>query len=190
MVYYPVRQRYRSARALIVRHAPGATGMPALIRRTMLDIDPQLSLDRPYALQEYTAVGLLPQRIGASIASALGVLALLLSAIGVYGVIAYTVAQRTREIGVRVALGARRSDVASLILAGGLRLALPGLAIGTLLALGLGQLVRGFILGVPPADPVTFVAMPALLLCAVVLASLAPARRASSIEPLQALRSE
>jgi ABC-type antimicrobial peptide transport system permease subunit len=100
------------------------------------------------------------------------------------------VSQRTREIGIRMALGANRADLIRLVLRGALRLALPGLAIGFVLAVGVGRIMRGFILGVAPGDAVTFVLMPAILLAAVVLASIGPARRASAVEPLKALRAE
>jgi predicted permease len=190
MIYHPVRQRYSAAGMLVVRHrAPGRSMADAMLA-TIREIDPALSLDLPQDLEAYTALGILPQRIGAAVTSALGFIALLLSAIGVYGVVAYTVAQRTREIGVRMALGARRGDVVRLVLRGALRLALPGLAAGLVLALGLSRLMRGFIPGVAPADPVTFLFMPAVLLVAVILASLGPARRASTVHPFEALRAE
>jgi predicted permease len=190
LIYYPMRQRYAPAALLLVRADPARDRMADAMVATIRGIDPALSLDLPQSLEAYTAIGLLPQRIGAAITSGLGVLALLLSAIGVYGVIAYMVAQRTREIGVRMALGARRGDIARLVVRGGFRLALPGLVMGLLLAFALSRLLRGFILGVAPADPVTFLLMPAALLVAILAASLGPARRASGIEPLKALRSE
>jgi putative ABC transport system permease protein len=160
--------------------------MEAAIR----ELDPEISLTPPQSLEAVTAIGLLPQRIGAGVTSGLGVLALLLSTLGVYGVIAFTVAQRTFEIGVRAALGARRGDIIGLVLGGAFRLALPGLAIGVLAAFALGHAMRSFILGVAPADPVTFIGMPALLLLAVGLASLIPARRAAAVPPMTALRTE
>jgi predicted permease len=190
MIYYPVRQRYRPAALLVVRGDAAAGRTTDAMLATLRDVDPALSLDLPQRLEAYTAIGILPQRIGAIITASLGVIALLLSAIGVYGVIAYMVSQRTREIGIRVALGARRADLVRLVLRGGLALALPGLGIGLLLAFGVSRVMRGFILGVAPGDPVTFLLMPAILLAAIVLASLGPARRASAVEPLKALRTD
>jgi predicted permease len=190
MIYYPVRQRYSAAGLLVVRGDAAAGRMTDAMLSTLRDVDPALSLDLPQRLEAYTAIGILPQRIGAAVTTALGLIALLLSTIGVYGVIAYMVSQRTREIGIRLALGANRADLIRLVLRGGLRLALPGLAIGFVLAVGLGRIMRGFILGVAPGDAVTFVLMPAILLAAVVLASIGPARRASAVEPLKALRAE
>jgi predicted permease len=190
MIYYPVRQRYSPSAILVVRGDAAAGRMTDAMLATLRDIDPALSLDPPQQLEAYTAIGILPQRIGAIVTSSLGVIALLLSAIGVYGVIAYMVSQRTREIGIRVALGASRADLVRLVLRGGMTLTLPGLAIGVLLASGVGRVMRGFILGVAPGDPLTFLLMPAILLAAIVLASIGPATRASAVEPLKALRAE
>ena len=132
----------------------------------------------------------MPQRIAAALSTVLGALALLLSAIGVYGVIAFTVAQRTREIGIRMALGADRGNVTGLIVRDGLRLAAPGLAIGIVSALALGQLLRSFILGVAPTDVLTFTLAPVALLLIILVACWAPARRAAGLHPVLALKSE
>jgi predicted permease len=190
MIYYPIRQRYDPGMMLVVRGDPASGRMATEMLETIREVDPALSVDLPQSLEAYTAVGILPQRLGAIVTTALGLMALLLSAIGVYGVIAYMVAQRKREIGVRIAFGARARDVVSLILRGALGIAVPGLVIGLVLAFGFGLLLRGFILGVAPVDPVTFIMMPAILLAAVVIASVGPARKASAVEPLEALRAE
>jgi predicted permease len=189
MIYLPIAQQYVPALTVVLKRAAGA-GVANAAVDAIHQLDPRLSLTQPQSIEDYTAVGLLPQRMAAAITTALGLLALLLSAIGVYGIVAWTVAQRTREIGVRMALGARRADVLGMVLRGGLRLALPGLGAGLLAAFALSRLLRGFILGVAPGDPITFLAMPAVLLGAIVLAALGPARRASGIAPMQALRSE
>ena len=188
-VYLPVSQVYDPALALILKSDGGvaaASAAAAAIRQ----IDPKLSLVSPQSLEDYTALGLIPQRIGAGVTTALGVLALLLSALGVYGVIAYVVAQRTREIGVRIALGARRTDVLRLVLRGGLALALPGLLVGLIAAFASSRLLRSFILGVAPGDPVTFLVMPTVLLFVIVLATLGPAQQAAAIQPIRSLRSD
>jgi predicted permease len=186
-VYLPVAQFYDPGLTLIVKTTGGA---PAAAVDAIRQVDPKLSFVMPQSLEEYTAIGLLPQRVGASVTTAVGLLALLLSALGVYGVIAYTVAQRTREIGVRMALGARQGDVLRLVVRGGFALVLPGLAIGLVAAFALSRLLRSFILGVAPGDPVTFLVMPAVLLLAVLLATIGPARNASAIQPIRALRSD
>ncbi|MGD8276731.1 MAG: ABC transporter permease [Gemmatimonadota bacterium] len=189
LYYTPLAQDYDPAVNVIVRGA-GGPGLGRAMEAALHELDPQLSLTPAQSLEAVTAVGLLPQRMGAGVTSGLGLLALLLSALGVYGVIAFTVAQRTFEIGVRAALGARRADIIRLVLGGAFRLAIPGLAIGIIAAFALGRAMRSFILGVAPADPVTFIAMPALLLLAVGMASLIPARRAAAVPPMTALRTE
>ena len=100
------------------------------------------------------------------------------------------VTQRTREIGVRMAIGARRADVVRMVVESGLRLALPGLLIGMVAALGLSRVMRAFILGVTPLDPVTFGVVPGILLLMIAVATYVPARRASRVSPMTALRSE
>jgi predicted permease len=190
MVYLPHAQSYRPELMLLVRGDEFGAAVVDGIRTGLRQVDPNLSVTPIQSLDSVTSIGTLPQRIAAFVTTGLGVLALLLSALGVYGVIAYHVAQRTREIGVRIALGARRTDVVRLILGGGLRLAGPGLLIGLVAGIALSRLIRGFILGVAPVDPLTFAAVPAVLLIAVALASWLPARRASAIEPTVALRSD
>jgi ABC-type antimicrobial peptide transport system permease subunit len=120
----------------------------------------------------------------------LGLLALILSAIGVYGVVAFAVAQRSREIGLRMALGASRPQVLGAVLRDAVRLAVPGLAVGALLAASLGIAMRSVLLGVSPADPVSFGSAAVMLFLVVLLASVVPARRASAIDPMAALRSD
>jgi ABC-type antimicrobial peptide transport system permease subunit len=189
MFYVPQSQMYRGEVNVVVRGTGGRDlerAMSAAIRA----LDPQLSITPALGLDVVTAVGLMPQRIGAGVTGGLGLIALVLSALGVYGLIAFLVAQRTFEIGVRAALGARRVDIVRLILRVSMRLALPGLVIGVGAAIALGRLMRGFILGVAPADPLTFVAMPLVLLLAITAATLIPARRAAAIPPMVALRSD
>ena len=120
----------------------------------------------------------------------LGGLALALAAVGVYGVVSCSVAQRTREIGVRMAIGARPSDVRRMVLAHGGRLALMGVALGSALALVGARLIRGMLFDVSPTDPVTFGVVAAGLLAVALLASYVPARRATQVDPVVALRGE
>ena len=118
------------------------------------------------------------------------VLSVVLAAIGIYGVVAYVVAQRTREIGVRMALGARQGQVVGLMLWQGLRPAAMGMAIGLVVAIGAARLIRGLLYEVQPHDPMTFVAVSVGLLVVVVIACAIPARRASGVAPAEALRGE
>jgi ABC-type antimicrobial peptide transport system permease subunit len=116
--------------------------------------------------------------------------ALVLATVGIYGVIAYSTAQRTQEIGIRVALGAARSDVLRMVLSDGLRIGVLGSVIGIAAAAAMSRLLSGLLFGVSPHDPLTFVVLPAALLMVAALASLIPARRALAIEPVRALRAE
>jgi predicted permease len=188
MIYMPLAQHYDANAALLVRGAGPAA--PALILRTVRSLDPQLSLTPVQSVADYTSLGILPQRMAAIIAGALGALALVLSALGIYGVVAFAVTQRTREVGVRLALGARPRDVVRTVVAGGLRTTLPGMGIGAALAVALGFALRSFLLGVPAADPITLTIAVVVVLAILVFACWIPARRAARIEPIVALRSE
>jgi predicted permease len=162
------------------------------IRAAVRAFDPNLPIVRILPLQEFANLGLLPQRLSGSIAGALGILTLLLAAIGVYGVAAYAVASRTREIGIRVALGADRRTVAALVLRMGARVALAGGAVGLLLAaaaaFGLSNL--GLLFGVPAIDPVAFGGTIVALAGITLAACYVPARRAMAVDPMVALRRE
>lgn len=185
MLYHPYAQAYSGGGRLVVRSTGGEVA--GAIRREIRALDPDLSLSPVQPLEALTGLGLMPQRLAAGLAGVLGGLALLLSAMGVYGVVAFSVAQRTRELGIRMALGAERREILRLVLAGALRMAAPGLVAGGLLAFAAGGVLRGFLLGVAPADPLTFAAVAALLLGVVLLASLLPARRASRVDPMEAI---
>jgi ABC-type antimicrobial peptide transport system permease subunit len=118
------------------------------------------------------------------------VLGLVLASIGLYGVMAYIVGQRTREVGIRIALGAQRRDVVALVVGYGARLVAIGLVTGLVLAIALSQLVRGFLFGLSPVDPVTYVGVALLLALVALLASWLPAQRAMRVNPMVAMRSE
>jgi len=190
MLYLPIPQVTHLATQVVVRAPGGAAAIGPALRAAVLAADPTLSMTPVISLARASGLGVLPQRVAAGITSALGALALLLSALGVYGVVAFAVSRRTREVGVRMALGADRGRVVGLVLRQGLALALPGLVIGVAASIGLGFVLRTFLLGLSPIDPVVLVAVPAALLVAVGAASAVPARRAAAVHPAEALRSE
>ena len=134
--------------------------------------------------------GLLLFELGATLAASLGFLGLVLTLVGLYGLTAYTVSQRTQEIGIRMALGAQRRDILRLVGRQGFLVIVAGLTAGLLAALTIGQLVGDFLVGVPPTDPITFVFVSTLLAMIVMLATYIPVRRASRVDPMLALRHE
>ncbi|HSJ10922.1 MAG TPA: ABC transporter permease [Longimicrobiales bacterium] len=190
MMYLPIGQEYRAAAAIVVHSDAAPADAAAMLRRVLREQDPRLSTTPVQTLAEINALGVLPQRLAAAATLLFGALALLLSSIGIYGVIAFMVSQRTREIGIRMAIGADRGAVVRLVVGNAMRLALPGALIGIAGGLGLGLLLRGFILGVAPADPVVFIGAPVVLLAAALAACWVPAARAAAVEPVHALRSE
>jgi predicted permease len=171
-----------------------AAGDPATLTAALRGAFRETSADLPFldvrTMDQSMQAALMVQRIGAYMLAGFGAMALLLSAIGVYGVMAYTVSQRTREIGVRVALGAGRRDVVGLVIGRAMRLAGLGLAVGLLAALGAGRLLGSQLLGVSGSDPATFAAIGVLLGLVALLASWLPARRAARVDPMMALRYE
>jgi putative ABC transport system permease protein len=153
-------------------------------------VDPELPLFDLRTMEDHMGIALLPARLGGSALGLFGVLGMLLAAVGIYGVMAYSVAQRRRELGIRVALGARRSDVVRMVLSQGLRLAALGAILGLMGAALLGRLVESLLYDVSALDPVAFTVVPAVLIGVAALAVYLPARRAAGGDPVAALRSE
>ena len=147
------------------------------------------SIKSPIVGQE-TSIVLFPQRIAAIVTGVLGGVGLLLAAVGLYGIIAYSVSRRTREIGVRVALGAQRWDVLGMVVREGMRLAGTGVVVGILMAVAATRLIAGLLFNVSPIDGMTFAGMSVLFIAVALLASYLPARRAAATDPLTALRSD
>jgi predicted permease len=187
-IYVPLAQNYFAELALIVK--TDGRRITADVRAAVRQVNPRLPIVHAATLEETTAVGLLPHRLAGGVAGAFGLLGLFLAAIGIYGITAHNVTQRTKEIGVRVALGAARPDVVRLVLGQAMRMSILGAAIGLLLAGGATQVLASLLFGVRPLDPVSF-ASGAAIFCALALtASWFPARRAASVNPVEALRTE
>ena len=190
LIYFPHEQEWRDAYTLQLRTAGDPRNMIEIVRRHFKEIDPDLPFLDARTMTEHMGASLFANRLGGILLSVFGLLALGLSALGIYSVVSYTVSRRVREIGVRVALGAAARDILGLIVGQSMGLVLLGLLIGGILGIGVGQLLRNQLFGISPADPVTFGSI-ALLLCVIaLLASWLPARRASRIDPLVALKSE
>jgi ABC-type antimicrobial peptide transport system permease subunit len=164
--------------------------LSSAVERTIHDLNPDLPLYNTTTLKENTQIGNVFERIAVAFAGSFGLLALLLAAVGIYGVVAYTTRQRTHEIGIRMALGAAQADVFRQVLAQGLRLALMGLGAGLVVSLVFTRMLHGLLFGVGATDWLTFAAVPIALLLVALAACLIPARRAASVEPMQALRTE
>jgi ABC-type antimicrobial peptide transport system permease subunit len=173
---------------VIVRSSVDTGALTAILRQRALAFDPGLRITAT-PLDSLLRLWILPSRVAAIAAAVLGVLALVLASLGLYAVMAYDVTRRTREIGVRLALGAAGSDVVRVIVNDGVRLLGVGLSIGIVGAAILGRLLRQFLFDVSSIDPLTFVLVPAFLTAVALAACYVPARRASRIAPLDALRS-
>ena len=175
--------------AMLVTDVPVGTLEPE-IRRAIAEVDPNLTINSIRTMQQQVEMSFDQERAVASLAGLFGVVALLLAAVGLYGVTAYTVAQRTNEIGIRMALGADRAKVIRLILRGAFQRVMIGLILGLPLAVGAGRLIRTQLYGVSSWDPLALgVAAGALAVCAF-FAAIIPANRAASISPMNALRTE
>jgi predicted permease len=176
--------------ALAVRTTIPADKALPMLRSAILAIEPEIVFTEDVPATEVAATTTTPTRIGAALLGAFGGLALLLAAVGLYGVIAYSVSMRTRELGVRMALGARPGDVLRLVLRQGGRLALVGIGAGVLLAALVGRVLGSLLYGVSALDPLAYAIATTILLMVATLASLVPALTAARVDPLRALRSE
>jgi len=188
-VYVPLRQNYLAGMNLLIRTVPGVSIYPAL-RAAVLEVSPSLPILHSQSLPDYTAIGLLPQRVAGWLAGSLGSLGLLLTGLGVYGITAFSVGQRTREIGIRMALGASPETILRMVLHTGFILVAIGMAVGMAISLAAAPLVGSLLVGVSPQDPVAFLSVALLMAGAALLACWIPARRAARVDPMVALRYE
>jgi predicted permease len=186
--YFPVRQHWITSQILLVRATLPPVSLAAAIQGAVLGIDPALPRPVVTTLRESTSIVLLPQRIATIVTAAMGGVGLLLATVGLYGIMSFGVGRRSREIGLRMALGADRRSVLRLIVREGMRLALVGVAVGIVLSVAATRLLSSLLLGVSPLDPLTFVGMSALFAAVALLASYLPARRAAAADPMAVLR--
>jgi putative ABC transport system permease protein len=188
--YLPIRQNYREWETLVVHtRADPMTVLPR-IRAIIASVDPLLPAFGIMTMEHSVESGFSTSRMAASVAGFFAALALLIAAVGLYAVVAGSVTERTREIGVRLALGSSPSGVLRFIMSGGARLGAWGLTIGLILGLAVAKLMGGLLYGLSPRDPVTFAIAPVLLAIVVLVATYLPARRAVRLDPIAALRSE
>jgi predicted permease len=188
-VYVPTQQQFVPRTTIVARSTQGQR-LTADLRKLLASMNPNLPIVTAQTFEDYASLGLVPQRVAASVTASLGLVGLLLAAIGIYGVTAYMVTSRTREIGIRMALGAQQRDVVRLVLRQGMTLALVGVAIGLALAAAVSRALASLLFGVGAADPLAFGGS-ALVFCAIGLAACyVPARRATNIQAMDALRYE
>jgi predicted permease len=189
-MYLPLAQTYQPSMVLQIRTDVSLQTVSSVVGRVVKSLDPQLPAVRPSTLAADMQLALLPAKLGAALLGTFGGLALLLATVGIYGVASFAVAQRTREIGIRTALGAQRSDVLRLVVGESARRIAIGLVVGLAGAFGLSRVIASQLYGVAVVDPVTFAVTPAILGAAGLLASWFPARRAARVDPLVALRGD
>jgi predicted permease len=190
IAYLPMRQQYSPFAALVVRTNGNPEPLLGAVRKQAEQIDKNLAFTNGQTVQQILGQGLWAARMGAALLGLFGALALTLASIGIYGVLAYSVTQRTSEIGLRMALGAQPRQVLRLVLQQGMLLALIGVTVGILVALPVARMTAGLLYGVSATDPLTYAGITLLLMGVALVACYLPARRATRVDPLIALRWE
>jgi predicted permease len=188
-VYVPLQQQYVSNLTIVARTRSGER-IADRLRVLLMSMSPSLPIMTAQTLEDSVALGLMPQRVIASVSGILGIVGLLLAGIGIYGATAYAVTRRTREIGIRIALGAQRGNITSMVLREGLSSTLIGSAIGLIVAAAISRVLASFLFGIAPLDAVTFTTTTVLFVAVGLAACYVPVRRATRIDPTQALRYE
>jgi len=172
----------------VLRSNADTAALEPAIRRELRTVDPDIASTDLRTLESYLSESVAPRRFNLRLLTIFSVAALLLAATGIYGLISYSVAQRTPELGIRLALGASRKNIFRIVLGQGLRLVIVGLVLGLIGALALTRMIRSLMFGVTPTDPITFAAVSSLLIVVTIAAGGLPALRATKLDPLRALR--
>lgn len=188
-IYVPMAQQPNSVIEFYIRHVPGRQ-IAQEVRSAMAQVEPSVPVLMLQSFEDAAAIGLLPQKLAAWIAGSVGTIGIFLAALGLYGLMAFLVAQRTREIAIRMALGASARDMRSMVLKQAGSLAAIGGVIGLVLAGGIGTLAQSLLVGVPPIDPIAFGGTAMLFAVVLAIAAWSPARRAAATDPAVALRAE
>jgi putative ABC transport system permease protein len=175
---------------VLVRTSGDPDRLAPRVIETIRQLDPNRPIDHVQTLEEIRDEAIAPQRLNATLIGLFAALALAIATVGVAGVLAFSVSQRTNELGIRMALGAERGTILRMILGEGAAMAVVGLVVGGLAAIPLSELLKGLLFGVEPVDPPTIALSAALLVGVAVVAAWIPARRATVVDPITALRSE
>jgi putative ABC transport system permease protein len=189
-IYLPFYQRPTSSPTIVVETGGDPASLTPGVREAVRSLDPALPIYAVRTLNELVATQMAPRRLAVLLISVFSGVALLLAAIGIYGVMSYAVTLRTQEIGIRMALGAKRDDISRMVLRFGVRMSLIGVTVGLVAAFGLAQTMAGLLFQTSTTDPPTFSIVPLLLMAVAILACWVPAQRATRVDPLVALRTE
>jgi ABC-type antimicrobial peptide transport system permease subunit len=189
-VYVPYMQSPWRLNHLVVRAAGDPRALTASLRSALAEVDPEARAVQVATVEDLAAAAQRQPRFQITLVGTLAALALLLGAVGIFGVVSFATAQRTRELGVRMALGAKGTDVKRLVIGETLRVVAVGITIGIAGAAAGVRVLRGLVYGVSAADPLTFVAVPIVVTVVAVLAAAIPARRASRVDPITVLRAD
>jgi len=189
-IYVPYLQRPEASMQLAVRTAAHPASLASAVRAQVVAIDPEQPIYNVSTLEQTLSDSVAPQRFNMALLGIFASIALSLATVGIYGVTAFSVTQRTHEIGIRLALGAQRQDVLKLVVGQGLKLTLMGAGVGMMGALALTRFLSSLLYGVTPTDPLTFVVVSLVLTSVALAACYIPARRATKVDPIVALRYE
>jgi putative ABC transport system permease protein len=189
-VYLPFQQASMRFMTLVVKTQAEPLEMVGAVRSQVMAVDGDLPVYRVMSLEQIVSESVAQPRFNMVLLASFSFLALVLAAIGIYGVMSYAVSQRTHEIGIRMAMGARTGDVMKMVVRQGVGLTLAGLGVGLAAAWALTRVLSGFLFGVTPTDPLTFIGVSLVLAVVAFLATYLPARRATRVDPLNALRYE